>query len=135
MSDMPAEAKTLIPPKPSKIGGNRKPPNAGKGRPKGAANKSTVAVKAAMQAVYADLQDAPAEGLEPGPHAHFKAWASANPTEFYKLWVKMLPTEISGPDGAPIAFQAHADELASLPADQRARVRAAIAAALEGKTG
>lgn len=105
----------------------------GPGRPKGVPNKSTVAVKEAMQAVYADLQDTPAEGAEFGPHAHFKSWATANPTEFYKLWAKMLPTEVSGPNGSPIQLQAHADELAALPADQRARVRTAIMAVLDGK--
>lgn len=42
-------------------------------------------------------------------------------------------TEISGPNGTPIQLQAHADELAALPADQRARVRTAIMAVLDGK--
>lgn len=44
-------------------------------------------------------------------------------------------SEVSGPNGGPIQLQAHADELASLPVDQRARVRAAIAGVLEGKGG
>lgn len=44
-------------------------------------------------------------------------------------------SEVSGPNGGPIQLQARADELASLPADQRARVRAAIAGVLEGKGG
>lgn len=44
-------------------------------------------------------------------------------------------SEVSGPNGGPIHVQARADELAALSADQRARVRAAIAGVLEGKGG
>lgn len=78
-----------------------KPPAAGMGRKKGVPNKTTVAVKAALQAVYTDLQNEAG-----GDNAHLKAWALANPGEFYKLWTKLLPTEISGPDGGPIRVQA-----------------------------
>jgi len=30
------------------------------------------------------------------------AWAQGNETEFYKLWGRMLPQEVSGPEGGPI---------------------------------
>lgn len=70
---------------------NPKPPNAGKGRPKGAKNKTTVAMKDAMMAVYADLQ-----AKRKGENGHFLEWAEENPTEFYKLASKLLPIQVSG---------------------------------------
>jgi len=70
--------------------------NRGKGRPKGAVNKSTASVKAALQNVYAKR----------GGDAALLAWADENQTEFYKLWGKMLPQEHTGEDGGPIQFQA-----------------------------
>jgi hypothetical protein len=102
-----------------------KPPNAGKGRKKGVPNKTTAAVKDALNAVYADLQHDAG-----GDHAHFRAWALANPTEFYKLWVKMLPTEISGPGGGPVQIHAMADALLNLPPERREQIRAAIKSAI-----
>lgn len=68
--------------------------NRGKGRPKGALNKTTASVKAALQNVYAKR----------GGDAALLAWADENQTEFYKLWGRMLPTEVSGPDGGPVEF-------------------------------
>jgi hypothetical protein len=52
-------------------------------------------VKAALQTVYAKR----------GGDAAMLAWANENQTEFYKLWGRMLPTEVSGPDGEPISVQ------------------------------
>lgn len=99
----------------------------GPGRPKGVPNRATVAVKAAMQAVYADLQaEAQAE------NGHFREWAKANPTEFYKLWAKMLPTEISGPGGQPIQTEDMTQALAGLSKPQREAMKAAIRAAMLG---
>lgn len=68
--------------------------NRGKGRPKGAVNKSTASVKAALQSVYESK----------GGDKSLLAWARANETEFYKLWGRMLPQEVSGPDGGPMEF-------------------------------
>lgn len=70
----------------------RRPPNAGKGRVKGVPNKTTVAVKQALAAAFDEL----------GGVAALAEWARGNPDDFYKLWVKLLPTEVSGPDGGPI---------------------------------
>jgi hypothetical protein len=114
---------TLVAPAATK----RRPPAAGQGRKKGVPNKTTVAVKAAMQAVYADLQAQSGKD-----HGHFAKWAEENPTEFYKLWSKMLPTEVSGPDGAPIATRS-VDGLAALPKDKRDAIRAAITQAIQGE--
>lgn len=66
-----------------KVGPNRG--NAGKGRPKGSPNKSTLAVKEALVAAF--------EGM--GGVEKLQTWAKANETEFYKLWVKMLPQDIN----------------------------------------
>lgn len=68
--------------------------NRGKGRPKGAKNKTTALVKEALSAVYKDR----------GGNKALLAWADENPTEFYKLWGRMLPQEVSGPEGGPIEF-------------------------------
>ncbi len=75
-----------------KVGGNTG--NRGKGRPKGAPNKSTAAVKEALALTF--------DGR--GGVAALQRWSDENPTEFYKLWAKMLPHEVSGPDGGPIAL-------------------------------
>lgn len=64
----------------------------GPGRPKGSPNKTTVLVKTALQNVYA----------KKGGDAALLKWAKDNETEFYKLWGRMLPTEVSGPDGEPL---------------------------------
>jgi hypothetical protein len=69
----------------------RKPPAAGKGRPKGATNKLTRAFKEAVLNVYNGLGGDPAM-LE---------WARKNPTEFYKIAARLIPHEVvgSGKDG------------------------------------
>ena len=71
---------------------NRKPPNAGKGRPKGALNKVTRAFKEAVLAVY---------NARGGNGALLK-WSNKEPTEFYRICARLIPTEISGPDGGPL---------------------------------
>lgn len=60
--------------------------NRGKGRPKGALNKNTRSVKEALCAVY---------DQRGGARALLK-WSNENETEFYKLWGRMLPQEVSG---------------------------------------
>lgn len=59
--------------------------NRGKGRPKGAQNKTTASVKEALVAAF--------DGL--GGVGQLQTWAMANPTEFYKLWAKMLPQDVN----------------------------------------
>jgi hypothetical protein len=68
--------------------------NAGKGRPKGSKNKTTLKVKEALNAVY-DKR---------GGDGALQRWADENPTEFYKLWGRQLPQELTGADGGPIEF-------------------------------
>lgn len=66
--------------------------NAGKGRPKGSLNKTTAKVKEALNAVY-DKR---------GGDKALLTWANENETEFYKLWGRQLPMEVSGPDGGAL---------------------------------
>ena len=65
---------------------------AGLGRPKGALNKTTASVKQALSTVYD----------KKGGDTALLAWAKENETEFYKLWGRMLPQEVSGPNEGPL---------------------------------
>jgi hypothetical protein len=62
------------------------------GRKKGTPNKLTAEVKAALHAAFGQL----------GGVKALVAWGKKSPGEFYKLWVKLLPTEITGKDGGPL---------------------------------
>jgi hypothetical protein len=68
------------------------------GRAKGVPNKATAAVKEALLTAFDKL----------GGIASLTEWAKDNQTDFYKLWVKVLPQEVhaehSGKDGTPIKF-------------------------------
>lgn len=65
--------------------GKRKPPNAGKGRPKGAQNKTTKAFKEAVLTVYHDI----------GGNDALANWARENQSEFYKICARLIPTEVN----------------------------------------
>ncbi len=58
--------------------------NAGKGRPKGSVNKTTASVKAALTEAFERRGGVPS----------LLRWADENPTAFYALWGRMLPTEV-----------------------------------------
>lgn len=61
------------------------------GKPKGVKNKLTTSVKEAFKIAFDELQ---------GDDQHkLSEWAKSNPTEFYKLASKLIPTEIKGEDG------------------------------------
>jgi len=63
-----------------------KPPAAGKGRPKGAVNKTTKAFKEAMEAAYDHL----------GGQTNFNAWAKNNQDAFYgTLMPKLIPVQLN----------------------------------------
>jgi hypothetical protein len=55
----------------------------GKGRGKGKQNKTTREVKQFLQQCFEDI----------GGRAAFASWARLNPTDFYRLWGKMLGVE------------------------------------------
>jgi len=57
------------------------------GKPKGAVNKTTKLVKEVFAEVFEQLQD--------DPIANLKSWGIENPTEFYKLASKLIPTQMN----------------------------------------
>lgn len=63
--------------------GDPKPPSSG--RKKGQQNHSTKAVREALLLCYDKI----------GGDSNFAVWALQNQTEFYKLWVKIMPTEVN----------------------------------------
>lgn len=64
------------------------------GRAPGTPNKATASVKEALSLAFDGVGGVPA----------LKAWAMDHPGDFYKLWAKMLPTDVtlSDPNGAPL---------------------------------
>lgn len=65
------------------------------GRTKGTPNKLSGGVKSNVVAVFDKIggRDAMAE------------WARENPTEFYKLYGRLLPHEVTGEDGGPLIIE------------------------------
>ena len=72
----------------SKRGGRRP----GSGRKPGSPNKTTANVKEALETAF--------QGV--GGIKKLQAWGKKNPTEFFKLWAKLLPASIhlGGADGS-----------------------------------
>jgi hypothetical protein len=68
------------------------------GRQPGTPNKISLTVKQAIIDTFAAL----------GGVKHMETWARKRPTEFYKIAARLIPVEMSGPDGGaiPISFQA-----------------------------
>jgi hypothetical protein len=62
------------------------------GRRPGSVNKTTATTKEALTQAFQSL----------GGVNSLVAWGKENQTEFYKLWAKLLPQEITGKDGEPI---------------------------------
>lgn len=62
------------------------------GRKKGVQNKTTVAVKEALQSTFDEI----------GGVNGLVNWAKQEPTEFYKLWGKLLPTEVKADVGGQL---------------------------------
>ncbi|WP_167313402.1 hypothetical protein [Ralstonia insidiosa] len=75
---------------------SRKPPNAGKGRPKGAKNKTTLAAKEAIAIA--------AERL--GGADRLVEWAKEDPANERVFWgtiyPKLLPLQVAGEGGGPL---------------------------------
>lgn len=57
------------------------------GKVKGTPNALTKTVKETVMAAFTDLQN--------DPKANLVAWGKANPTPFYQIAAKLIPTEIS----------------------------------------
>jgi hypothetical protein len=83
-----------------KIGSNRKAPNGGNGRPKGALNKTTQAAKDAI-ALAADRL---------GGVDRLVAWAQEAPENERAFWAsiypKLLPLQVTGEGGGPVRILA-----------------------------
>lgn len=58
------------------------------GRVPGSVNKTTSIVKQVLLSVFNELQESPKTCL--------RTWAEKEPTEFYKMAAKLIPTEIKG---------------------------------------
>ena len=65
------------------------------GRPKGAKNKLPSTAKENLQETFERIG-----GIE-----SFSLWAAANPDKFYPIWAKILPTEVTGPEGGNLVVQ------------------------------
>ena len=83
---------------------NPKPGERPGGRKKGTPNKLTTEVKDALSKCFKSI----------GGHKAFSEWARGNPTEFYKLWSKLLPKELelSGVNGSAIELAVTVIEVA-----------------------
>lgn len=82
----------------------RKP---GSGRKKGDVNRVTRSVKEALVEAFDKLGGVPA----------LVRWGRANPTDFYKLWLRLLPIQVTGLDGGPIKVE-HKHDLSQLSTEE-----------------
>ncbi|MCP5038111.1 MAG: hypothetical protein GY945_10975 [Rhodobacteraceae bacterium] len=80
-----------------KIGKNRG--NAGKGRPKGAKNKTTALLKDSI------LKAAEQAGSGRGLVGYLETQAKLNPGPFMALLGKVLPMQVTGEDDGPVQIQ------------------------------
>jgi len=63
-----------------------------KGRPKGTPNKLGASAKENIQFAFVRM----------GGREALSKWAADNPKEFYRIYSKLLPHELTGPMGNPI---------------------------------
>lgn len=90
------------------------------GRKKGALNRTTAVIKAALLRTFELLQTR--HHVNDGKR--LTEWARENPTEFYKLIGRMVPHEIVGRDGGPIEIDWKTVDLSSLTETELAQIRA-----------
>lgn len=62
------------------------------GRKKGTPNKITLSIKQAVIDTFGKL----------GAVAHMTNWAKLQPSEFYRLAARLIPTEVTGAAGGPV---------------------------------
>ena len=64
-------------------------------------NKTTASVKQALVAAFDRVKVGTAKaGVD-----SLVAWGDSQPAEFYKLWAKMLPTEVTTDPDAPLELK------------------------------
>lgn len=100
----------------------------GSGRPKGTANKVTTSVKQALIEAFDQMGGIPS----------LVRWGRQNPTDFYKLWSRLLPIQITGEGGGPVVVQTKHD-LSKLSIEELTTLanlvdKATIARAAAGET-
>ena len=78
---------------------NPKPPNAGKGRPKGVPNKTTAFLK---DAILKAAEQAGAEYGREGMVSYLQAQAKENPGPFMALLGKVLPMQVAMDPDNPV---------------------------------
>lgn len=73
------------------------------GRKKGVPNKLTQDARQALESAFQGVGGVPA----------LTRWAKETPTEFYKLWGKLIPkdVEVSGKDGGAVEIRVRFEEL------------------------
>jgi len=77
--------------------GHPRPANAG--RKKGIPNKITMNVKEALVEAFEKMGGVPS----------LVRWGRLNTTEFYKLWVRLLPVQVTGAEGKALIPEAQYD--------------------------
>lgn len=89
------------------------------GRQKGTPNKTTREVREWFNLVFRMLQK--------DPDVNLFEWAKANPTEFYKLAARLIPTQtqLTGQNGNPIEVKAVRD-FESLPVQDLEAIEAIL---------
>lgn len=92
----PGMAKRTVPKTAFKKGQKRVP---GSGRKKGDVNKVTRSVKEALVECFDKMG-----GVEA-----LVRWAKRNQTDFYKLWTRLLPIQITGEGGGPVVVKTKHD--------------------------
>ena len=95
------------------------------GRPKGVKNKTSGTAKENIIAVFTRM----------GGTAQMAKWARANESEFYRIYARLIPTEVTTPPGQPLQIELdpqpetigkYHERLAQIAADRASRRPARI---------
>ena len=106
----------------TKLGPNRKPPNAGNGRPPGIPNKTTALLKEAIL-LAAEAQGSDGNGTD-GLKGYCRFLAAEEPRAFATLLGKVLPMQVASDGDSPLV------PVINLTIGSKEQRDAAVAAAL-----